>query len=82
MEARTAARRRQYGRRRTAAYAKEVAALEARGGYLTADVIDVTPDTPNLDTMLARFSREHWHDEDEVRFIVEGAGSFTCTRPG
>ena len=26
--------------------------------------------------MLAKFSREHWHDEDEVRFIVEGRGLF------
>jgi 1,2-dihydroxy-3-keto-5-methylthiopentene dioxygenase len=26
--------------------------------------------------MLARFRSEHWHDEDEVRFILEGAGVF------
>jgi 1,2-dihydroxy-3-keto-5-methylthiopentene dioxygenase len=26
--------------------------------------------------MLAKFSREHWHDEDEVRFIVKGRGIF------
>jgi len=58
------------------AYAAEIAALKARGGYATADVIDVTPETPNLDTMLAKFSREHWHDEDEVRFIIEGRGLF------
>ena len=58
------------------AYAREVDALKARGGYVTADVIDVRPDTPNLDAMLARFSREHWHDEDEVRFIVGGRGIF------
>jgi 1,2-dihydroxy-3-keto-5-methylthiopentene dioxygenase len=59
-----------------AAYAREVDALKARGSYVTADVIDITPDTPNLETMLARFNREHWHDEDEVRFIVEGRGLF------
>jgi 1,2-dihydroxy-3-keto-5-methylthiopentene dioxygenase len=59
-----------------AAYAPEIDALKRRGGYVTADVIDVTPETPNLDMMLARFSREHWHDEDEVRFIVEGRGLF------
>jgi len=59
-----------------AMYADEIAALKARGGYVTADVIDVTADTPNLDMMLARFSREHWHDEDEVRFIIEGRGLF------
>src|SRR5437867_4383310 len=59
-----------------AAYAHEIDGLKARGGYVTADVIDVTPDTPNLDAMLARFNREHWHDEDEVRFILEGRGLF------
>jgi 1,2-dihydroxy-3-keto-5-methylthiopentene dioxygenase len=59
-----------------AAYAPEVEALKARGGYVTADVIDVTADTPNLDAMLAKFNREHWHDEDEVRFIIAGRGLF------
>ena len=58
------------------AYAQQVGALKARGGYVTADVIDVKTDTPNLDAMLAKFNREHWHDEDEVRFIIEGRGLF------
>ena len=39
-----------------AAYAGEVESLKQRGGYVTADVIDVKPDTPNLDAMLVRFS--------------------------
>jgi 1,2-dihydroxy-3-keto-5-methylthiopentene dioxygenase len=59
-----------------AAYSREVDALKARGGYVTADVIDVKADTPNLDAMLAKFNREHWHDEDEVRFIIHGRGLF------
>ena len=58
------------------AYAKEIEQLKTRGGYVTADVIDVTPATPGLDAMLARFSSEHWHDEDEVRFIIRGRGLF------
>ena len=58
------------------AYAEKIDQLKAAGGYTTADVIDVTAATPNLDVMLAKFSREHWHDEDEVRFIVEGRGLF------
>ena len=58
------------------AYAKEIDELKARGGYVTADVIDVSPDTPGLDEMLAKFNREHWHDEDEVRFIISGHGLF------
>lgn len=65
-----------------AAYGREVEALMARGGYRTADVIDVRPETPNLDAMLAKFSREHWHDEDEVRFIIEGRGLFHVHPPG
>jgi 1,2-dihydroxy-3-keto-5-methylthiopentene dioxygenase len=59
-----------------AAYAPEIERLKAQGGYATADVIDVTPQTPGLDAMLNRFSSEHWHDEDEVRFIIEGRGIF------
>jgi len=59
-----------------AAYAGKIDELKARGGYVTADVIDVKPDTPGLETMLAKFSSEHWHDEDEVRLIVEGRGLF------
>ena len=59
-----------------AAYAGPIETLKAQGGYVTADVIDLHPHTANLDTMLARFNREHWHDEDEVRFIVAGRGVF------
>ena len=58
------------------AFTPEIEVLKARGGYVTADVIDVRPDTPSLDAMLARFSIEHWHDEDEVRYIIEGRGLF------
>jgi 1,2-dihydroxy-3-keto-5-methylthiopentene dioxygenase len=57
-------------------YSVEIEKLKVAGGYVTADVINVSPQTPNLDAMLAKFSREHWHDEDEVRFIVQGRGLF------
>ena len=59
-----------------AAYHEEIAEMKRRGGYVTADVIDVNPETPNLDTMLAKFDREHAHTEDEVRFILAGRGIF------
>jgi 1,2-dihydroxy-3-keto-5-methylthiopentene dioxygenase len=59
-----------------AAYAGEIDRLKKSGGYATADVIDVSPQTPNLDAMLAKFRKEHWHDEDEVRFILRGRGVF------
>jgi 1,2-dihydroxy-3-keto-5-methylthiopentene dioxygenase len=59
-----------------AAYGTKIDELKARGGYVVADVIDVHAHTPNVDAMLKKFSSEHWHDEDEVRLIVEGRGLF------
>jgi 1,2-dihydroxy-3-keto-5-methylthiopentene dioxygenase len=59
-----------------AAYDPEIAELKARGGFVTADVIDVYPDTPGLDAMLDKFSKEHTHTEDEIRFILQGSGVF------
>jgi 1,2-dihydroxy-3-keto-5-methylthiopentene dioxygenase len=58
------------------AYAAEIDEMKQRGGYVTADVIDVHPGTPGLDAMLARFDKEHTHSEDEVRFILAGRGIF------
>lgn len=58
------------------AYAAEIARLKARGGYVAADVVALNGSTPGLDQMLEKFRREHRHDEDEVRFIVEGRGLF------
>jgi 1,2-dihydroxy-3-keto-5-methylthiopentene dioxygenase len=58
------------------AYAPEIERLKKSGGYVTADVIDIKADTPNLDAMLAKFNKEHAHAEDEVRFILDGAGLF------
>ena len=57
-------------------YAPEIEAVKERGGFVTADVINVKPDTPNLDAMLQKFNKEHTHSEDEVRFTVSGKGVF------
>ncbi len=58
------------------AYKSEIDTLKTKGGYVTADVIDVNPSTSNLEAMLDKFRKEHWHDEDEVRFIIAGRGVF------
>ena len=58
------------------AYSAEIDRLKAEGRYVTVDLIDVSPTTPGLEAMLNRFNSEHWHDEDEVRFIIEGRGLF------
>jgi 1,2-dihydroxy-3-keto-5-methylthiopentene dioxygenase len=64
-----------------AAYKGKIDEFKARGGYVAADVIDVFPDTAGLDAMLDKFNKEHWHDDDEVRFIVEGSGLFHIHPP-
>jgi 1,2-dihydroxy-3-keto-5-methylthiopentene dioxygenase len=50
--------------------------LMAGAGHGTADVIRLTPETPNLDAIRAKFLSEHTHTEDEVRFFVHGSGNF------
>ena len=59
-----------------AAYDAPIRELMAEGGYVTADVINIKPEVPGLEAMLNKFNKEHWHDEDEVRFIVHGRGLF------
>jgi 1,2-dihydroxy-3-keto-5-methylthiopentene dioxygenase len=63
-------------------YAPEIERLKKAGNFVTADVINVSPETPNLDAMLAKFSKEHTHSEDEVRFTVKGSGVFHIHPPG
>src|SRR6195952_6086240 len=50
------------------AYKPEIERLSKQGGYVTADVINVTPETPNLDMLMKKFNKEHIHTDDEVRF--------------
>lgn len=63
------------------AYRKDVDLLCERGGYLTVDVVRMTPsDDPGwvekATAAREKFLEEHTHDEDEVRFFVEGRGCF------
>jgi 1,2-dihydroxy-3-keto-5-methylthiopentene dioxygenase len=64
-----------------AAYKPEIDVLKSQGGYVTADVINVTPQTAGLEAMLDRFRKEHTHSEDEVRFILKGRGIFFIDPP-
>ncbi|WP_370682554.1 cupin domain-containing protein [Comamonas sp. GB3 AK4-5] len=45
-------------------------------GYHSMDLVVLHPDTPGLDEALARFDLPHTHADDEVRYIVDGAGLF------
>ena len=50
--------------------------LKAAKGYVTQDVIALSPETDGLDAICAKFADEHLHTEDEVRFVLEGEGVF------
>ena len=58
------------------AYAGPIAKLRKDKGYQAADVVRMVPDAPNRAEARAKFLKEHTHAEDEVRFFVEGTGSF------
>lgn len=59
-----------------AAYAHELKPFMEKNGYVTADVINVNPQTPNLMAIREKFMKEHRHSEDEIRFFVDGQGVF------
>ena len=58
------------------AYSKDLKPFMEKGGYLTADVISINKLTENYDAIRAKFLAEHTHSEDEIRFFVDGEGTF------
>ena len=58
------------------AYEPEIDALSRTRGYASADLVSLRASTPNLETICAKFDKEHHHSDDEVRFVVEGEGVF------
>jgi 1,2-dihydroxy-3-keto-5-methylthiopentene dioxygenase len=64
------------------AYAGDVDRLRALGGYQSVDVVRMLPDHPAAVQMRAKFLAEHTHDDDEVRFFVEGAAQFYLHKAG
>ncbi|TVQ92693.1 MAG: cupin domain-containing protein [Deltaproteobacteria bacterium] len=55
--------------------------LQRDAGYQSRDLIVLHDQVPNLDQALAKFSPAHTHDDDEVRYIVDGEGVFGFTFP-
>lgn len=59
-----------------AAYRTSIDRLIAECGYQSVDVIRLERGAPNTAPIRQKFLSEHRHCEDEVRFFVEGLGSF------
>ncbi|HVI05132.1 MAG TPA: cupin [Sphingomicrobium sp.] len=64
------------------AYRTDVERLKAECGYQAVDVVRCLPDNPSRQELRRKFLEEHIHDEDEVRFFVEGAGMFFLRAAG
>jgi 1,2-dihydroxy-3-keto-5-methylthiopentene dioxygenase len=60
-----------------AAYKADIEKITAEKGFKSIDVVSITPEHPDRDTMRSKFLSEHFHKEDEVRFFVAGSGLFT-----
>lgn len=58
------------------AYKADVERLSNAHGYQSVDVVRMKPDHPDRAAMRAKFLAEHIHEDDEVRFFVEGQGAF------
>ena len=56
--------------------AATIESIKREHHYVDQDFVELSPETPNLDAICAKFDKEHYHTEDEVRFVVEGDGIF------
>lgn len=56
--------------------------LKGKRGYITQDEVRLSPDTPQLAVVMKKFDDEHIHDDDEVRFVLDGAGVFDIRSTG
>jgi 1,2-dihydroxy-3-keto-5-methylthiopentene dioxygenase len=57
-------------------YKPDIERLMREDAYQSVDVVRCLPDNPQREEMRAKFLNEHTHDDDEVRFFVEGAAAF------
>jgi 1,2-dihydroxy-3-keto-5-methylthiopentene dioxygenase len=58
------------------AYVGTLDQLQRERGYVEQDIVELQPETANLDAICAKFADEHLHTDDEVRFVLAGAGVF------
>jgi 1,2-dihydroxy-3-keto-5-methylthiopentene dioxygenase len=64
------------------AYRADIERLKAECRYQAVDVMRCLPDNPSRLELRRKFLDEHVHDDDEVRFFVEGAGVFYLRAAG
>lgn len=57
-------------------YKPTLDSLARERGYVEQDIVELSPDTEDLQAICDKFASEHLHTDDEVRFVLEGAGIF------
>lgn len=55
--------------------------LKREKGYTTRDLVVIHENIPGLADLLAKFDKIHTHADDEVRYILAGAGYFGFVEP-
>lgn len=58
------------------AYAHRLIPYMKNKGFSSADVVNITKETGDLLEIRQKFLKEHTHQENEVRFFVDGSGFF------
>ncbi|KAJ3111051.1 1,2-dihydroxy-3-keto-5-methylthiopentene dioxygenase [Physocladia obscura] len=58
-------------------YLEKVDTISHERGYKNKDIIDISKATlPNFEEKIKTFFEEHIHEDEEIRFILEGSGYF------
>jgi 1,2-dihydroxy-3-keto-5-methylthiopentene dioxygenase len=57
-------------------YKDQLDRLKVEKGYIQNDMVCLCPTTPQINDLLSKFDRDHYHTDDEVRFIFSGRGIF------
>lgn len=59
-----------------AAYQSYIDTLATSNGFQSVDVVNLYPDHPDKQMLREKFLAEHIHEDDEVRFFIDGSGLF------
>ncbi len=58
------------------AYKEDIDRIIGEFGFKSLDVVSLTPENPKKDELRNMFLKEHTHSDFEVRFFVDGSGTF------